>query len=70
MVEAIDQPPEVKKIFAHHGLVTDELIKPQETIWLPMKSTLRGTPEELLPLLDELAQEGWGRTGRISLNSH
>ena len=45
----IDQPPVIKKILAHVGLATEAQTKPEDPVWLPKKSTLRGPPDELFP---------------------
>ena len=45
----IDQPPVIKKILAHLGLATEALTKPEDSVWLLKKSTLRGPPDELFP---------------------
>lgn len=45
LVAVIDQAAVVKKILAHLGLATEALTKPEESIWLPKKSTLRGPPD-------------------------
>ena len=49
LVALIDQPPVIKKILAHLGLATEALTKPEDPVWLPKKSTLRGPPDELFP---------------------
>ena len=49
MVALIDQPPVIKKILAHLGLATEALTKPEDPVWQPKKSTLRGPPDELFP---------------------
>ena len=54
LVALMDQPPVIKKILAHLGLATEALTKPEDPVWLPKKSTLRGPPDELFPpYLDE-----------------
>ena len=62
LVAVIDQAAVVKKILAHLGLATEALTKPEESVWLPKKSTLRGPPDELFPAdLDDagLPVEDW-----------
>ena len=49
LVAVIDQPSVVKKILAHLGLATEALTKPEDPVWLPKESTLRGPPDELFP---------------------
>ena len=49
LVALMDQPPVIKKILAHLGLATEALTKPEDPVWLPKKSTLRGPPDELFP---------------------
>ena len=49
LVAVIDQAAVVKKILAHLGLATEALTKPEESVWLPKKSTQRGPPDELFP---------------------
>ena len=45
----IDQAAVVRRILAHLGLATEPLKKPEDPVWLPKKSTLRGPPDELFP---------------------
>ena len=57
LVAVIDQAAEVRRILApprRHGgqalgLATEALTKPEDPVWLPQKSTLRGPPEDVFP---------------------
>ncbi len=54
LVAVIDQPTAIKKILSHLGLATEAFTKPEDPIWLPKKSTLRGPPDALFsPDVDE-----------------
>lgn len=49
LVSVIDQPSVVRRILAHLGLATEALTKPEDPVWLPKESTLRGPPHERFP---------------------
>ena len=49
LVAVIDRAAVVRWILAHLGVATEALTKPEDPVWLPKKSTLRGPPDELLP---------------------
>ena len=43
----IDRAAVVRWILAHLGVASEALTKPEDPVWLPKKSTLRGPPDEL-----------------------